>query len=329
MYENIFSLELPVGERLKLVRNRLVPEEYKELSNNELEKKNLKRISIVTGIHGDEMEGQYICYELIKRIEENKNCLKGIVDIYPAVNMLGLDNAIHTIPKERLDMNHIFPGSANGRMMERIAFALTENVLGSSICIDVHGSDIFSRESLQVRLNEDFADKVLPYARLINANVIWINPNPTVSDSTLTHSLNCMGVPAFAVECGIGNSINKADGDKIVEGIFNVMSEFEIWSGEKYSVSEAPVCNDDGVEFIRADKAGLFISEISDFEELKEGQLIGRVVDVMKNEVLQEVRANHDGILFTIREFPMVYEGALLARILICRDMEDSAKELR
>ena len=39
MYENIFSLELPVGERLKLVRNRLVPEEYKELSKDELKKR--------------------------------------------------------------------------------------------------------------------------------------------------------------------------------------------------------------------------------------------------------------------------------------------------
>lgn len=36
------------------------------------------------------------------------------------------------------------------------------------------------------------------------------------------------------------------------------------------------------MEFIRADKSGLFISEISDFAELKEGQLIGRIVDVMK-----------------------------------------------
>ena len=43
----------------------------------------------------------------------------------------------------------------------------------------------------------------------------------------------------------------------------------------------------------------------------------GRIVDVMNNKVLQEVNAPHYGMLFTIREFPMVYEGALLARILI------------
>lgn len=28
-----------------------------------------KRISIVTGTHGDELDGQYICYEIIKKIQ--------------------------------------------------------------------------------------------------------------------------------------------------------------------------------------------------------------------------------------------------------------------
>lgn len=309
MYEDIFSLELPIGEKLKLMRKRIVP--------NSTEIKQLNRISLVTGIHGDEMEGQYICYELIRRIELNRDKLKGIVDIYPAVNMLGLDNAIHTIPKERLDMNHIFPGSENGTMMERIAHALTDNIIGSSMCIDIHGSDIFSRESLQVRVNEHFAEKMIPYARLINANLIWVNPNPAVSDSTFTHSMNCLGVPTFAVECGIGNSINRTDGDRIVDGIFNVMAECGIWSGDTCEIVDVPVCYDDGVDFLRAEYAGLFISEQRMSDDIIEGQLIGTIVDAMNNEVLQEIRAPHDGMIFTIREFPMVYEGALISRILI------------
>lgn len=309
MEQNLYNLELPAGEHIKLIRNRLTPENSSQVND-------LKRISIVTGIHGDEMEGQYICYELIRRIEKDKTFLKGIVDIYPAVNMLGLDNAIHSIPKERLDMNHIFPGSPEGTMMERIAYALTDNIAGSSICIDIHGSDIFSRESLQIRISEDFADRILKYARLIDANLIWKNPNPAVSASTLIHSMNCTGVPSFAVECGIGNSINRSDGNKIVDGIFNVMSEVGIWSGTRYDVNEIPVCDDGDVDFIRAEAAGLFISDVEGFPNVNKDQVIGKIVDVMNNNVLQEIRAPHKGMLFTIREFPMVYEGALIARIL-------------
>ncbi len=42
-----------------------------------------KRICLVTGTHGDELEGQYVCYKMNKIINENKQYLKGIVDIYP------------------------------------------------------------------------------------------------------------------------------------------------------------------------------------------------------------------------------------------------------
>ena len=53
---------------------------------------NGKRISIVTGIHGDELEGQYVCYEVARRIQENPEYLHGTVDIYPAMNPLGIDS---------------------------------------------------------------------------------------------------------------------------------------------------------------------------------------------------------------------------------------------
>lgn len=311
MLEKIFSLELPVGESIKLLRNRLVPDNAENIEE-------LKRISIVTGVHGDEMEGQYICYELTRRIESEKEFLNGVVDIFPAVNPIGLDNAIHTIPKERIDMNRIFPGNENGTMMEHMAKALTDSICGSEVCIDVHGSDIFSRESLQVRIYEDFKDIVLPYAKMMDSNLIWVNPNPTVADSTLTYSMNCLGVPSLTIECGIGNSINREEGDRVVNGIINVMRKIGIWEGPGFPINDAKVCSDEEIDFIRAEHAGLFIYEMYDkFAKVRQGQTIGKIIDVNTNKVVQKFIAPHTGILFTIREFPMVYEGALIARILV------------
>lgn len=48
MVDIITSVSLPVDEELQIKRNRLMPE---MCSGTE------KRISIVTGIHGDELEG--------------------------------------------------------------------------------------------------------------------------------------------------------------------------------------------------------------------------------------------------------------------------------
>ena len=80
MIETVASIELPADETLRIRKNRIEP---KRLTGNE------KRISIVTGIHGDELEGQYVCFELARRIGLQQEKLTGIVDIYPALNPLG------------------------------------------------------------------------------------------------------------------------------------------------------------------------------------------------------------------------------------------------
>ena len=77
MIEEVVSVDLAVHERLTVRKNRLAP---KQLTGNE------KRISIVTGTHGDELDGQYVCYEIIEEIQMYPEKLKGIVDIYPDVN---------------------------------------------------------------------------------------------------------------------------------------------------------------------------------------------------------------------------------------------------
>lgn len=84
LIETVVRTELPVDEDLKILKHRLMPD---GAQTAELEKDN-KRIAIVTGIHGDELEGQYVCYELTKRIREKACFLSGIVDIYPAMNPL-------------------------------------------------------------------------------------------------------------------------------------------------------------------------------------------------------------------------------------------------
>ena len=121
MIEEVVSVELPVHERLVVRKNRLMNEE------NGID---MPRISIVTGTHGDELDGQYICYEIIKKIHMYPEKLKGIVDIYPDVNPLGIDMGSRGIPMFDLDMNRVFPGDNNGAMAEYVAAGIIEDIIG-------------------------------------------------------------------------------------------------------------------------------------------------------------------------------------------------------
>ena len=194
MIETITKASLPVDEVLRIRKNRLMPE---HVSSG-------KRISIVTGIHGDELEGQYVCYEVTRRIQEHPEYLNGIVDIYPALNPFGIDSVTRGIPAFDLDMNRIFPGRSDGDMNEYLASDIIHDLEGSDLCLDIHASNIYLTEVPQIRINELHKEWLLPYACLANVDFIWVHGASTVLESTLAYSLNSRNTPVLVVEMGVG-----------------------------------------------------------------------------------------------------------------------------
>ena len=215
MVEIVTSVGLPIDEKLMIKKNRIVPDG--ECSTD------MKRISVVTGIHGDELEGQYVCYELQRRIELEKEKLSGIVDIYPAMNPLGIDSITRGIPAFDLDMNRLFPGNKDGNMTEYLAAGIMDDVQGSDCVVDIHASNIYLTEIPQIRINELHADKLVPLAEEANVDFIWVHGASTVLEATFAHSLNSIGTPVLVVEMGVGMRLTKEYGNQMVDGIFNLM----------------------------------------------------------------------------------------------------------
>ncbi len=313
MIQTVTQADLPCDESLRIKKNRIAPE------NTD----NLKRISIVTGTHGDELEGQYVCYLVQKRINEHPECLNGIIDIYPAINPIGIDSITRGIPAFDLDMNRMFPGDSEGYMLEHIANGIVTDLEGSDVCIDIHASNIFLTEIPQVRINTIFGKKLVPIAEKINIDLIWVHPSATVLESTLAHSMNAVGVPTLVVEMGVGMRITKSYCEQLTDGIFNLMASLGIWSGEVPNVrSPLVVYDEDPISFLNAEKSGLFVAHTKHWTNVTEGQHIGDIIDPLSGEVLTTVTADCDGILFTIREYPIVDEGSLIGRILPGRELK-------
>ena len=308
MIETVVSVGFPVDETLMIQKNRLTP--VQGLRGGE------KRISIVTGTHGDELEGQYVCYELQRRIRENPGCLAGIVDVYPALNPLGIDSITRGIPAFDLDMNRIFPGAEDGSMPEYIAARIMDDLTGSDMVIDIHASNIFLREIPQVRINTLSRDALVPYAKKLNVDYIWIHAAATVLESTLAYSLNSIGTPTLVVEMGVGMRITRDFGNQLVDGIFALMKELGIWTGDTIPPKEPIISEDGEVSFINAGSSGVFVPAVEHWKDVKKGEHIGDILNPLTGEVAQRILAQTDGIVFTLREYPIVSEGSLIARIL-------------
>ncbi len=305
MIETVFSIELPVGETYCIKRRRFAPQ-------NETQ----KRISIVSGIHGDELEGQYVCYLLEQYLNANSERLRGIVDIYPAVNSIGIDSIMRKVPPLEIDLNRVFPGTPDDVLPYRIADGLVNAIKGSEITIDIHSSNIFLRELPQIRIAEENAQTLVPLASMLNIDFIWIHSAVTVLQSTLAHTLNSLGTHTLVVEMGVGMRITKEYGELLTLGIINLLEQQGFLDSKTDMLLKHPIISTNGaVHFLNAKKAGIFVPEKEHNMFIKKDEKIGEIVSAYTGEVCETITSPCDGLLFTLREYPVVYEGSLLARI--------------
>ena len=275
-----------------------------------------KRVCVVTGTHGDELEGQYVAWRLARMLQDNLRHLHGRVDIYPALNPLGISTMTRGMPLCDLDMNRTFPGDLQGPMSEYVAAKLIEDITGADLCIDIHASNIFLRELPQIRVNINTADTLLPLAKRLNMDLIWIHAAATVLESTLAHSLNAAGTPTLVVEMGIGMRITPGYGEQLLTGIFSLLSHLGVWDAPVVPVAPPIVSSDGAVSFVNADMPGLFFPTSHHHTHVEKGQELGVIADPLTGNVRQRLLSPTTGLLFTLREYPVVYEGSLIARIL-------------
>jgi len=308
MIEEFFNVKLPVNESLILKRNRFSPEDIATST---------KRISIVTGIHGDELEGQYVCYLLGEWLNANPDKIKGIIDLYPSMNPMGIDSITRGFPFYDVDINRIFPGSTSEFLPSQLANAIVESVKGSDYAIDIHASNIFLRELPQVRISKSFAKELVPLAEQLGIDFIWVHDAVTVLESTFSHALNSLGTKTLVVEMGVGMRITKSYGQGLTEGILNLMAHAGIIDRPIIPTCKTSVSNlHSNVHFINASTAGIFVPALAHNSLTIEGELIGKIIDPLMGCIKESILSPCSGLLFTVREYPVVYEGSLIARIL-------------
>ncbi len=308
--ETFFTIDMPYCERMELRRTVYTGGDG-------------PRGTVVAGIHGDELEGLYVCHRLAAWLEEllrtTPEALLGTVELYPALNTLGLDTLTRGLPVFDTDLNRAFPGNAGGPLPERLAAALMTALSGSALVVDIHASNIYLREIPQVRINQEFEELLVPIARSMNLDMIWLHGASTVLETTVAHSLNSNDTPCLVVEMGVGMRITPEYCDQLVAGILSAWQKLGILS-RNLTLPEtshtALIADDSNVHYLNAQTSGMFVPTASHWTDVHRGDLLGTIVSPFSGSVLSEVRSPVDGILFTLREYPLVYEGSLMARVM-------------
>lgn len=302
-----------VNEVLKIKKNRLTPD---VITGKE------RRICLVSGVYGDELQGQFVCYEVIRRIKEDYKSLTGIVDIYPTINPLAMEAKTREIPGSELDMNELFPGAKSGAIGEYVASCIMDDIISdedgpkAEFCLDVHGSNLYLNEILQIRMNDDVVDELMPYATKLNTDMIWIHPSSQVRKGSMVYELNKRGVHSCVTEACSAYRIGQKDGNNLVDGIFALMKHLGMWQGNVPEIRRPHVAFDNQVTYLNSETSGIFIPNVKIHEKVDAGMRIGSVVDILTGSVQEVIIAPKRGMVSAIREYPSIEVGSLLARIV-------------
>ena len=320
---NIVSLSSPLGESTSVLKQTFAP----------ADRRPVKRVSFVAGLHGDELEGVYLCgllIQFLRKLQETQpGAFLGEVNVYPAANPAAINSGTRLWPYFSSDMNRSF-GQKNGQGIPgQTSKAVIEDLISNSdLVVDLHASNLHLQELPQIRIIEKFADKLTPLAKHCGVDLVCIHPMAGLFESTLGYNLNKQNIPALVVETGTCLRINPANCEQIFAGMVNLLEKTGALALDKKSEralaldkkSESkikpPIIVQPGqVAHINARASGLFISRARLGSVVSKGEPLGQIVDPARGEVMEDVVATCAGMLFTLREHPLVYEGALMARV--------------
>ena len=307
--QRILSIKSPLGPPVEILKHIFSPK-----SDNK------PRVSFVAGLHGDELEGLYICHKLLRYLMEleisNPEAIQGEINIYPAVNPQALENATRLWPFFSLDINRTFGLNQTNSIAEETSQTLFQDLKSSSdIVIDFHSSNLQLKELPQIRIIKGFEKKLLPLAKKCNVDLIWVHPNAEIFASTLGFNLNKAKTPTLVIETGICLRINPSNNDQIFNGMLNLLHDTGTLKIAQPTVKEPKLVQPEEVVMIQAQYSGLFIKQVEIGKVLTEGEKLGKLIDPVNGHILEEIFSPCSGLLFTIREHPLAHKGSSLARI--------------
>ena len=283
--------------------------------------------------HGREVNGT----EVLRRVHDRLTTgdadsvgadseLVGRIVAVPVADPLTFDRVSYTTP-EQLDsvnpnMNRVWPGDSEGTLHERMAARLWEYAGEADAIVDLHtGSPdmlthvVFMEGHEESRaMAEAFGtDLLLSEEAGDDADEEWAARD---FGGKLRVAANQEGIPTITPELAYNKQIVESAVETGVVGTLNVFRHLGLLD-ESVEPNGDPTLARNHLGRVTADYSGLFRADPDHAvgDEVEEGEHLGTLYDPTTFEVLQEARADRDGILYSLALESTVAAGDSLLNV--------------
>jgi len=275
------------------------------------------RLGVIAGVHGCEYASMAGARRWVAGLAATPGRrLRGTVMVVPVVNLPAFwARSPFVVPEDGKNLNRCFPGSPDGTLAERLAFAVFEQVIsGSDAFVDMHAGDLV--EALEPFAMYDAGPAEAAARGLATAYGLRYvvrqasGPGQVVAGSS-SAAAAAAGVPAIIAEAGGCGLVTEDAVAAHVRGLDGVLRHLDMCPGETAAGRPKPAYLN-GFIWPRTPSAGWWQPAVRVGDPVSAGQVLGRVSTLDGGAVLETFTAPADGVVLFVTSSPAVAADGLL-----------------
>ncbi|MDE2857675.1 MAG: succinylglutamate desuccinylase/aspartoacylase family protein [Chloroflexota bacterium] len=267
-------------------------------------------------IHGAEIIGSIAILDFVAKADPA--AIRGNVIAVPVVNRAGFELGTRGSNVDDKDISRLFPGKKDGSVSDQTAYIyFQETITQADVLIDFHAGARTAYERYVLFTAEEDPDNLTLMEERRRKLVVAFGldqaaffPPGTFGSGASKVAIEEANTLQITLEFGGGTGWFKNGEDNVRDaerGIWNILKAMGMIDGELEA--DGPLCTvyEAGVVIWKPAVDGLFIRDSKFRDELKAGDVYGRLVDPYTGDLLAEMPTPKDGIVIPSgQEWPTV-----------------------
>ena len=279
-----------------------------------------KSVCVVGSIRGNEIQQLYTCSQFVKRLKqmeaEGKIKEGHQILVVPSVNPYSMNIKKRFWPTDNTDINRMFPGYDLGETTQRIAAGVFDVIKDYKYGMQFASFYMPGKFTPHVRMMKAGYEDVEMAKEFGMPYVVLRNTRP-YDTTTLNYNSQIWETKAFSIYTTSTAEIDKESAGMAIRSILTFLSKEGIVDYRGHDGYISQVVEDTQMAAVRTKTAGLFESLVKVGEEVEAGQILALVTDPYEGEVLEELRAPVDGIVFFAHNDPLTYASTAVFKLVV------------
>lgn len=277
-------------------------------------------VAIVGPMRGDEVQQQYICAQLVSELQQIERhgeiCDGKSILVIPSCNPFSLNVNHRFWAMDGTDINRMFPGYDKGETTQRIAAAIFNRIKDFKYGMQLASYYVPGNFIPHVRMLETGYEAV-DEAKLFGMPYVTVRKPLPFDTTLLNYNWQIWESKAFSIYAGYTDTVNEESARLTINAILRFIRKVGVTERKIPMMSHhSVVFNEKNLVNLQAHHAGILQRVQTAGAQINAGETLARITDPLTGDILEEVKTPVAGIVFFSHHRPLVYQNALLYKIL-------------